>query len=87
MQALLTDHFISRNNAARSATLYAKKLLPSVKQHLELTRTAYENGEADLRELTVSEERLADLKRMLARIRTDGAIAEAEIEKLIGGPP
>ncbi len=84
-QVWLTESFITRNDAARRAAFYAAKLIPPAEQHFELSRTAYENGANDLRELTLSEERLLRLRLMLERARADRAIAEAEIEKILGG--
>lgn len=86
-QVLLTKQVVARNDAARREAFYAAELIPPAEQHFELTRTAYENAEADLYELTASEERLLSLRLMLERSRTDRAVAEAEIEKLLGGPP
>ena len=85
-QVLLTASFSERNDAARRETFYAAELIPPAEQHFELTRTAYENGSADLRELTVSEERLLNLRLILERSRADRAVAHAEIEKWTGGP-
>lgn len=85
-QVLLTQSYIARNDAGRRAAFYAEKLIPPAEQHFELTRTAYENANADLRELTASEERLLSLRLMLERSRADRAVADAEIEKLTGGP-
>ena len=85
-QVLLTKAFIKQTDSARRAAFYTTKLIPPAEQHFELTRTAYETDEADLRELTASEERLLSLRLMLERSRTDRAIAVAEIEKLLGGP-
>jgi len=85
-QVWLTESFITRNDAARRAAFYAAELVPPAEQHFELTRTAYENGKDDLRELILSEERLLRLRLMLERAHTDRAIAEAEIEKILGGP-
>ena len=85
-QVLLTESYIKRNDAARRAAFYAAELIPPAEQHFELTRTAYENANADLRELTASEERLLSLRLMLERSRTDRAVADAEIEKYLGGP-
>ncbi len=85
-QVLLTESHIKRNDAARRAAFYTAELIPPAEQHFELTRTAYENADADLRELTASEERLLSLRLMLERSRTERAIAEAEIEKYLGGP-
>jgi outer membrane protein TolC len=85
-QVLLTESYSKRNDAARRAAFYEGELIPPAEQHFELTRTAYENAQADLRELTASEERLLGLRLMLERSRADRAIAYAEIEKLLGGP-
>ena len=86
LHVLLTQQFSERNDAARRIVFYTAQLLPPAEQHVELTRTAYENGTTDLRELTASEERLLTLRLLLERSRTDRAIADAEIEKLTGGP-
>ncbi len=85
VQVLLTESFVKRNDAARRETFYAAELIPPAEQHFELTRTAYENGTADLRELTASEERLLQLRLLLERSRADRAVGEAEIEKFLGG--
>jgi len=84
-RVLLAENYSKRNDAARRATFYADKLIPSAEQHFELTRTAYENADADLRELTSSEERLLNLRLMLEHSRTARAVAEANIERLLGG--
>jgi len=86
VHVLLTKTFSARNDTARRETLYTAELIPSAEQHFELTRTAYETGAADLRELTASEERLLNLRLTLERSRTDRAIADAEIKKILGGP-
>jgi len=85
LQALLTDHLSRRDDTTRRAELYATELIPSAEQHFKLTRTAYENDTADLRELTASEERLLSLRLMFERSLADRAIAVAEIEKILGG--
>jgi len=86
VQVLLTEQRAERNDAVRREALYTAELIPPAEQHVELTRTAYENGAADLRELTASEERLLNLRLMLERSRVDRAVAEAGIEKFLGGP-
>ena len=85
-QVRLTNQLTKRHHAIHRIALHEHDLIPSAQQHVELTRTAYENGEVNLRELTASEDRLLKLLLMLERKRTNRAIAEAHIEKLLGGP-
>lgn len=86
LHARLTTLLASYNDDIRRKTFYENQLIPDAEQHFELTRTAYELGEADLRELTASEERLLDLRLARERSRADCAITHAEIEMLLGGP-
>ncbi|MCC7431770.1 TolC family protein [bacterium] len=78
----LEEILFALQEAERKILLYENKLLPKEKQNLELTKTAYQNGQADLRNLLETQKMMLEFEMLCEMAKTNKAVALAKIKML-----
>ena len=72
--------------AEREARVYRNRLMPAAHRTLDATFAAYGVGRADFASLFQAELQLLDFERTIRRAENTAALAEVEVDALVGGP-